>query len=383
MLSMQMEKSMESSSIIWYNSIDMFHSKRGNSYAKFEHMPGFNTFRHMFGFFAANFSTTDRTNTIRVPVKTQLLPQCALPEFKKIDYNFAELCEKRARWLLDHAISTNRKLAIMYSGGVDSTLIMVSLLKIATDKELNENVLVILSQNSIMENPKFYREYILKRCKLESSYVFHAYLGNDKYVVVNGECGDQLFGSAINGPLIKDRGYDFVFAPPDTNKIIDLFNAQAQDYDASEKIITTLNKVVAAAPVKIETLYHYFWWINFALKWQSVYARSIGYTDARYQTTVKAEENFFTFFNTPEMQLWSMNNIDKLIKDTWKSYKYICKDIIYDFNGDEDYRDNKLKVGSLQTIVATKPIAKAIGSDWKFYMDEYPDGIWDMENDFV
>ena len=44
----------------------------------------------------------------------------------------------------------------MYSGGIDSTLIMVSLLKVATDKELKENVIVLLTQASIFENESFF-----------------------------------------------------------------------------------------------------------------------------------------------------------------------------------------------------------------------------------
>jgi hypothetical protein len=373
---------MANSNIIWYNSVDIFHP-RGSSCKTFQHFPGFQTFKHMFSFFAANFSITDRLNCIKAPIKTQLLDECAMPKYVPMTTSFDELCQRRARELLDHAKNTNRKLTIMYSGGIDSTMILVSLLKIATDTELKNDIIVLLNQHSISENRNFYHSHIIKKCRTESSYLFHAFLGNDKYVVVNGEGGDQLFGSAVSANIFKIKGADYIFQPPTHDLMTSIFNDHVKDIEASEKIATVLNKVVAASPIPIETVYHYFWWINFSLKWQSVYARTVAYTDSVYRQTVKPEDNYFIFFGTPEMQLWSMNNPDKLIGNTWASYKFHCKDIIYDFNGDADYRDNKLKLGSLISVVSTKQIAKALGTDWQFYMDQYPEDIWDMNNDFV
>jgi hypothetical protein len=373
---------MEDSKIIWYNSVDIFHP-RGSSYKQYIDRPGFKTFKHMFSFFAANFSITDRISNVKFPINTKLIDECKLPDLVPVDYSFDELCERRARQLIDHAKNTNRKLVIMYSGGIDSTLILVSILKVATDIELKQNILVLLNGHSIAENHKFYHEHIIKKFKTESSYLFHAFLGNDKYVMVNGEGGDQLFGSAVSANIFKSKGAGFIFHEPTTEIISGVFMEQIKDEEASQKITSVLNRVVAASPVEIKTVYHYFWWINFALKWQSVYARSVAYTDAKFQATVKPEDNYFIFFGTPEMQLWTMNNTDKLIKDTWSSYKYVCKDIIYDFNGDADYRDNKLKLGSLISVVSTKPIAKAVGPGWQFYMNEYPENIWEDDNDFI
>lgn len=374
-----------SNTICWYNSVDIFHGKRGNWYKKFESQPGFTNFRHMFGFFAANFSSTDRTNSIKLPIKTTLLPQCKLPKFEKVNTDFGVLCEQRARWLLDHAIKTNRKLAIMYSGGIDSTLVMVSLLKIATDEEIKNHTVCLLSNVSIAENKNFYDNYIIKKFPIQSSYQFYAFLGNDNYITVSGEGGDQLFGSAVIDGMFKSKGVEFIFGPPKTEEIVNIFNTKIRDLKVSEKITEVLDKLVKNAEIEINNVYQYFWWINFAMKWQSVYARTIAYTDKRFQGTIKPEDNYFIFFSPEDMQLWVMNNTDKLIRDSWASYKYISKDIIYEFNKDTEYRDNKVKVPSLQNIVATKPIAKCLGSDMKFYNDDYPSPeiIWDPNNDFI
>ena len=78
---------MQSSNLIWYNSVDMFHAEHGIAYDEYKSKPGFEIFRHMFGFFTANFSLIDRTRNISTPLKTSILPQCEMPEFKKVNLN--------------------------------------------------------------------------------------------------------------------------------------------------------------------------------------------------------------------------------------------------------------------------------------------------------
>jgi hypothetical protein len=326
---------------------------------------------------------TDRTNTLRIPVRTTVLDECRLPEFQKLDLNFDELCQQRARSLLDHARATDRKLVICYSGGIDSTLILVSLFKIATDSELRQSVIVLLSDQSIGENPKFYRQYISKKCVMDSSYKLDHYLGNDSYVVVNGEGGDQLFGSAVSHDVVNSFGIDFLFSQPTPERIAQTMALKIPDETVQEKLISAFNRVMLKCPFNIETIYHYYWWINFTLKWQSVYVRTMAYTATAYQKTLKPQDNYFSFFTTDQMQLWTMNNPHMLIKDQWRTYKFHCKDIIYDFNGDAEYRDYKMKMGSLASIINTRPIAHAIDRELNFYFDDYPQDMWDMNNDFI
>ena len=146
---------MQEYNLIWYGAIDIFHSTRGSYTHLFQNKPGFKYTRYLIQFFASQISMMDRTETIKMPINSTILPFLKLPEFKKVTTDFEELCEKRARYLLDKAISTNRKLTIMYSGGIDSTLIMVSLLKVATDKEIQDHIIVLLTQASIFENKTF------------------------------------------------------------------------------------------------------------------------------------------------------------------------------------------------------------------------------------
>jgi hypothetical protein len=379
---------MQEYKLLWYSAVDIFHSTRGTYTHLFKNKPGFNSIRYVIQFFGSQISMMDRTETIKVPINSTILPFLKLPELKKVNTNFEELCEKRARLLLDKAISTNRKLTIMYSGGIDSTLIMVSLLKVATDKELKENVIVLLTQASIFENENLFKNYILKKCNIESTFDFTHFLGNNKYIVVTGETGDQLFGSMATRNFFIKYGKEFVFGEASYDKIERIFldthlTNENLDKKEASKVIMPLFKVVEKAPLKITSVYHFFWWLNFTLKWQSVYTRTLAYTKQKYEKTLKMEDNYFAFFSDEEMQLWVMNNPDKLIRDDYKSYKYIAKDIIYKFDKNEDYWKNKVKWGSLADVFMTRVPARFIDDEINFGRDDIPESIWNNENSFV
>lgn len=372
---------MENFDISWFNSVDVFHPK-GSEYANYSLKPGFKNFGFMFGFFTANLSMTDRTGVLKLPVRTKILPQCRLPDFVPGSWDFDQLCQQRARWLLDHAMATNRTLTISYSGGIDSTLVLVSLLKVATEQELRDHTLVLLSEISIYENPNFYRNYVIKYFPVDSSYLIHAYLGNPRHIFITGEGNDQLFGSAVNQRLMLDAGENVIHSEPIVGNLVKLLNITTRDSACSEQIVRLFDKVANTAPIELPTVYHYFWWLNFTLKWQSVYARLLAYVAPKFADAIKPEDNYFTFFHVPEMQLWSMNNSDQLIKDDWRSYKFHCKKIIYDFNKDAEYRDKKAKWGSLARVVKTKGIAKTVDLQGR-PRDAYPANVWNDDNDFV
>jgi hypothetical protein len=89
------------------------------------------------------------------------------------------------------------------------------------------------------------------------------------------------------------------------------------------------------------------------------------------------------FFDREEFQLWSMNNTDLLIEDSWKTYKQHAKDVIFEFNKDEDYRVNKVKYGSLKYVLRQKDSTVAIDENMKFYYNYPGDEILNPNNTFA
>ena len=45
--------------------------------------------------------------------------------------------------------------------------------------------------------------------------------------------------------------------------------------------------------------------------------------------------------------IWTMNNLDKILGQTWQSYKLPAKQFIYQYHRDQNYYENKSKVNSV------------------------------------
>jgi hypothetical protein len=368
---------MPACNLYYYNSVDLedhFDLKKEN-YDRC-------LFLSMFKLFSPNLSFHDRSEKISTPINTVTLDICKLPTYdSKFSKDYDEICRIRARKLLDHVINTNQKLTVLYSGGIDSTTILVSLLMVATTHELNKYVLILLSDRSIKENPIFYNKYIAKNFSCASSYNFNRYLGAPGYMVINGEGNDQLFGSyALYG--FKDHFGNEIFSRSMTNDLmIDLINFKIKDIEISTRLTLTLEKLFIETPISLPTVFHRFWWINFTLKWQCVYLRILAWSQHRYRDNIKPEHNYSTFFHDKDFQLWSMKNSNDLLPSSWNDYKWHSKKMIYDFNKDRDYYLNKTKLGSLNSLCDLKKPLKAIDQNMTFY-DEYPENIWHSDHDF-
>ena len=244
---------------------------------------------------------------------------------------------------------------------------------LTSKKTLRDNVLVLMNTNSINENPNFYFDYIVKRCTIGHSQFFHNYVGDDRYLLITGECNDQLWGSQV----VSGNQHIFGSAPWDVpltkEPIIRWLNSSMLP-DRSEKVFDILNQVCSASAVPIDTIYKWFWWLNFTCKWQNVFMRVTSFAPTNKREQLKPFDNYDAFYATQEFQLWSMTHSNDLISSSWANTKGICKDIIYDFNHDQDYRDNKGKQGSLSNVFFKKSSTACIASDWSWH------DTWDNDN---
>ena len=55
---------------------------------------------------------------------------------------------------------------------------------------------------------------------------------------------------------------------------------------------------------------------------------------------------------------------------------------IFEFTGDRDYYENKIKVGSLHHVLLHQRAALAIDSQFKFYQELDFSGVYDSQNSF-
>ena len=337
-------------------------------------------------FFNSLFGPTtvliDRTGTIEIPFKVRSI--FPIPTFRSIGKTFEDICNERARELLARAENFGVPLYVFYSGGVDSTLVLISLLKNATPEQ-KMNLTVLLSEESIYESPNFYRDHICGKLHVEPSNMFPYLLGT-KSVFVGGEFNDQLFGSNLTERLIVRYGPSIIHQPYSRDLFFEFFNWGVKNNELTGFYLDMFERLKGVAPIDITTNQDYLWWINFTLKWQSVFMRMLCYTAPRNVPNIDegyASTYFNHFYGTEDFQLWSLNNPDKRIRDTWKSYKWVCKDIIYEYTKDADYRDNKIKKQSLAFILTQQSSYGFIDEAFGFWNTLDAREYHNPKNDFV
>lgn len=324
----------------------------------------------------------DRTGTITFPVHVESL--FPMPKFRPINKTYEDICNERAVELLKHADDHQLPVRVFYSGGIDSTLVTVSLIKNATPAQ-KENITILMSEESIAENPNFYKEHIRGKLKTDSSVMFPNVLGQ-KCLIVNGEHNDQLIGSDAVGALIRSFGPDVVHQPYDRALFAAFFGPKLGNESDTNLFLDLFEKLKNNAPVPIETNYDYLWWINFALKWQTVSMRLLPFTPTRNTGKIDRDyffTNYMPFYRTEDFQLWSMNNRDKRMKESWNSYKWVSKEVIYDFTKDAEYRDTKQKKGSLKEILLQQTGYEFIDDQFRFEHEIDFKEIHNPKNDFV
>ncbi len=345
--------------------------------------PGMRRYSLFFKLYGNWTIPVDRTGTVAMPVRTlSLFP---IPQFRPFSKTFEELCDERAIQVLAGAERLSTTMYVLYSGGIDSTCLLVSLLKHATPEQ-REHIVVLLSHESIVENPRFYDEHIRGKLRVGSSISFTELIGEDRYLL-SAEHNDMVMGSEKIGKMMTQYGPESIYRPYNRETVAGLFSAVLSgDTDMAYFYVDLFERIRDVAPVPIENNMDFLWWANFVVKWQSCFHYILLFTPPRnaHKVTQKyLDKRFISFYNTDEFQLWSMNNPDKRIKDTWKSYKWVCKDIIYKYNKDAEYRDNKTKKGSLLPLIGFNPPFRFIAENMRFSNDVQLEEYFSPVNDFT
>ncbi len=360
----------------------LYYKPRIVTEAKNQVHPGIKRFSHFFDIFNHDVIILDRTGTIKIPVRTHSL--FPIPVYTLFTKTYEEVCNGRAEELLKKADEMQKRICVFYSGGIDSTTVLTSFLKNANESQ-KANITVLLSEHSIMENPEFYNNHIQGKLHTESSVNFMYVLGTD-VIIVTGEHNDQLFGSDVVGKLMKVCGDDVIHKPYSRDLFMRFFNTIKNDPGMNTWYLDMFERLRLEAPIPIDTNYLFLWWINFTLKWQSVYLRPLVFAAERNIPFITAEyvsNRFFSFYNTDAFQLWSLNNPDKRIKADWKSYKWVAKDLIYDYTKDAEYRDTKTKVGSLYHLMVGNNSYRFIDTNFNFHKDVSFDEYYLPDNSFI
>lgn len=277
-----------------------------------------------------DFGFLDRTGTIPSVLNVTIPPGQEIPTIDpaapKLDYY--DICMGRAQELL----ACDQQINVLWSGGVDSTVALFSLLRSA--KHLDQ-ISVYCSIESIIEGGGLYDRYIkplgvrLKFNQIRQKGVPFTYDYEDPtQLYVSGDCGDHIFGP---------RNF---FSLPDQDDTGPWYAGYSND------LLDLTAPTIEKSPRKIETAADFKWWLEYNFCWTG------GYNDTRRCMPKQIAERIHPFYTTPAFQTWTLTN------DWWPGkkgqYRQPAKDALARMIDYDYYINNKTKGQSIWIIPGSK-----------------------------
>lgn len=307
-----------------------------------------------------------------MPWPQKLIPKFAMPKYDPtFNKSFEQVTDENAL-RIKQRVQQGEKFGIMWSGGIDSTVILVALLKNLTSREL-ENIYVLYSGESIIEYPDFFRKFIHNKLKtFDSRVVKYDNLLDMDITPITGDEGDCIFGTVIGLNMYNnfDALLDKIDSPNKDNlkslrnKISnsDIHYSTFKDLiiqyldipwhkDFGRILYEKYDLNVRTADVPVHSLHDFFWWLIFNVKYLNCSIR--GALHYNYTLDWKVVmDRMVNWYNDTDYQLWSMvnNNNGTKIKNHILSYKESAKKYIYDFDRNIWYYTFKHKVDSLWNL---------------------------------
>jgi hypothetical protein len=239
-------------------------------------------------------------------------------------------------------LANTKHLYVCWSGGIDSTCILVGLLKFVN---IN-NITVLLTPDSIRENPYFYKQFIENKISTQSLDSFEITTNNyNKLIVVDGECGNQCHGSSGIHSLVYQGRADLLNV-----KWKDISNLQEYFLNSTDFAIDLITQSAEHAPVSIDTLYDLLWWSNFNFKTDDNLLKKMSFYTKNLSSEQCQEfwnQGIFRPWMQPEIQAWSMLSKDIRREKSTADTKYFAKKYIHDFDHNDYWFSNKKEEVSL------------------------------------
>jgi len=284
--------------------------------------------------------------------------------------SFKEVTDQRAIEIKQDMQKYNREIAVAWSGGIDSTVIITALVKHFSSEEL-KNVVVFANNESYFENPSFYHNVIEKyglrtvNFKNFSNQAVQSMF--DTYLVVDGEPADKLwmvslallfetmYGSGMLEKSLKSVEDKFI-------KFLFQYMSEQQAHDYYDFLIQNIND----AGVEVNTAGDLFWWINYNFHWiEHLLIWYYQFPNKSLQAYNQYKKYYKPWYNTDDYQLWSLSTRPKSLPvDRLDLYKMPAKEYINELNPNMFYLNYKSKLLSAKdfTMAPSDAVIMSDGS---------------------
>jgi hypothetical protein len=272
------------------------------------------------------------------------------PPVRAVEDRLSNLLDRRACELL----TDQRRIAVLWSGGIDSTCVLASLIK--NTNNLSQLV-VYCNSKSVEENPEFYKNFLVGKIECretDSLDVTDDFLKS--HMLLHGDPGDSIYGASVPHwqHLIQDNRHLLPWRS-NLNLIsegIDIFRSRpAMSHVPLNPGFSSWyankvgNNIEEVKTYEINNIVDFWWWHYFNLKWDFSMLRPFYGLRKNRRAAVSQEslKSFIhtTFYNTEYFQNWSYTNLPKLFVGYPDKHKLEAKQYIFELDKDELYFQNK------------------------------------------
>jgi hypothetical protein len=297
-----------------------------------------------------------RTGINNLPFDTSFVNTVgqAMPVYDpNFQLSWHEITDQRALQVQDLVENHNKKIYVQWSGGIDSTCIVVALLK-NLDRACLDQVTICYTYDSVMEYHWFYEKHLIPNVRLQDLNQQTLDLQNtDNAILIDGQTADCLTMSMApsldvnmsvrNSQLLVESWR----TRPDT--LIDYLAKVTQSRDFAVWYYERVKQSVESVAVPIETYFDFMWWAGFNYDW--VYQTFCQWFYIQRLPNFSWQEfskKYMPWYTSADYQRWSMKNVGAWSKhgNTLSSFKRDAKKYCFDYTHDEWYSNYKTKVSS-------------------------------------
>lgn len=262
-----------------------------------------------------------------------------LPSISDTPLVFSDILDEK----ISSIISERERIAVSWSGGVDSTAVVVALLKNLPETEWNR-ITVVCSPSSLEEAPRFYNLLLKSGINVNVSKPLVDAIANVECdAVLSGWCADQLFGSDI---LARDAS---LYHKPWLDALKITFDSDFSPVRLTEKSFDVLGEIYSdyakQLGLDISEWCEFSWLFNFGIKFSYI-QNAMSFTLHGTQNEGKAVNVFDDF----KFQSYAVNNIDQIKTNNGYDdpvyYKLPLKQYIHEYTNDDEYFTRKGKRNS-------------------------------------
>lgn len=249
-----------------------------------------------------------------------------------------DLMASCAERVISNLEKTTEQLYLWWSGGLDSTAIVIALITHSRFKYLlkQNRVKLVLTQKSIEEYPEFYQRYLTDFDQLEANLSFYLL---DNTAHVDGMWADELFGT------YQSEHYP---SGVTANKLEDFISRITTNAALSHHFLDLMKPI--ENEFQPETLFQRLWWLSFTTEYQDAilrpYYNRTNLSDGK-TTKSRIEANLpYRWFSHPDWISWAITRQKNNHFTTYRESKNELRDYIFQFTNDAVYYQNKEKVYS-------------------------------------